>query len=193
MKCVNHPETDAIGICNKCGKYICEVCKVSSGGEIYCKQCISEKAGGEQKQKKSPILAAILSFCLGGLGQVYNGQPGKGLLIFFTSILIIPWIIGIFDAYITANKINNGIIVVPQKPGCMISAMIFMIISPFFLAILAILAAIAIPSFMSARARIQADLYKNKSGLIKSEKNQYAIDNNLIENSVKSETDNNGI
>lgn len=193
MKCINHPEVDAIGVCNRCGKYICEACKVPSGGEIYCKQCIAEKAGSEQKQKKSPILAAILSFCLGGLGQVYNGQPGKGLLIFFTSIFIIPWIYGIFDAYNTANKINSGIIIVPQKPGCIITAMAFMIITPFFLAILGLLAAIAIPNFVAARANAQAGLCRNNLKLIICVKEQYAVENNLTDGSIIPETDNNGV
>lgn len=109
-------------------------------------------------QKKSPVLAAVLSFLLGGLGQVYNGQPGKGLLIFFTSWLIIPWIYGIINAYKTANKINEGTIKIPEKPGCVIATIIFMVITPFLLAILGIIAAIAIPSFVKARATAQTEI-----------------------------------
>jgi TM2 domain-containing membrane protein YozV len=66
---------------------------------------------------KSPALAAIASFLFSGLGQVYNGNLGKGLLIFFGTIIgymifVIPGLIvlvyGIYDAYTTAKKMNEG-------------------------------------------------------------------------------------
>jgi len=69
---------------------------------------------------KSPGLAAVLSFFICGLGQIYNGQIVKGL-IFLVAYLIswwmmyiivgfittpILWIWGIVDAYRVAQKIN---------------------------------------------------------------------------------------
>lgn len=69
---------------------------------------------------KSPGLAAVLSFFICGLGQIYNGQILKGL-IFLVAYLIswlmmwimigfittpILWIWGIVDAYSKAQKIN---------------------------------------------------------------------------------------
>lgn len=107
-----------------------------------------------ENQQKSPVLAGILSFLLGGLGQIYNGQVGKGLLIFFTSWLIIPWIYGIIDAYRTANKINEGSIVVPKRPGCVIAAIIFMVFIPVLIAILGVITAIVLPVFLKARGGI---------------------------------------
>lgn len=192
MKCVNHPEVDAVGMCIRCGKYICETCKVPSAGETYCKQCISEKAGAGTVQKKSPILAAVLSFLMGGLGQIYNGQPGKALLIFFTSWLIIPWIYGIINAYKTANRINEGLIEIPKKTGCLITAIIIMILLPVLIFILAILTAIAIPNFVRARASAQTNLCRNNLRLIYHLKEQYAIDNNLAPGTTLSQADNNG-
>ena len=56
---------------------------------------------------KNPGLAAVLSLFIPGAGQCYNGHIGKGLLFFFTSWLIIPWIWSIFDAYNSANRINR--------------------------------------------------------------------------------------
>ena len=69
---------------------------------------------------KNSGLAAVLSFFWPGLGQIYNGQIGKGicflLLHFVFCVLIlfligIPlvlslWVIGIYDAYHEAEKIN---------------------------------------------------------------------------------------
>ncbi len=71
---------------------------------------------------KNPGLAAILSFFISGLGQIYNGQIGKGILIIaaqvvnaILTIILIGWFTGfavwvwaIYDAYKTAQKINQG-------------------------------------------------------------------------------------
>jgi len=72
---------------------------------------------------KNPGLAAVLSFFYMGLGQIYNGQIGKGvafivaytiswILIFIIIGLIttpILWIYGMYDAYKSAEKINSDI------------------------------------------------------------------------------------
>ncbi|GAA5416824.1 hypothetical protein Pryu01_01863 [Paraliobacillus ryukyuensis] len=69
---------------------------------------------------KNSGLAAILSFFIAGLGQIYNGQIGKGVIFIvcytisaFLMIVIIGfittpilWIWGMVDAYKTAEKIN---------------------------------------------------------------------------------------
>ena len=73
--------------------------------------------------KKNPGLAAVLSFFITGLGQIYNGQIGKGVLFIVIQIINILlmfviigfitypilWIWGMVDAYKTAEKINKGI------------------------------------------------------------------------------------
>ena len=69
---------------------------------------------------KSAGLAAVLSFFISGLGQIYNGQILKGLVILvvqiingvLTTILIgwiplaIVWVWAIIDAYREAERIN---------------------------------------------------------------------------------------
>lgn len=74
-----------------------------------------------QQQIKNPGLAAVLSFLFAGLGQIYNGEIGKGILIFIVQIIngllmmigigfITAPIVGIwsiYDAYKTAQKINE--------------------------------------------------------------------------------------
>lgn len=71
---------------------------------------------------KNAGLAAILSFFYTGLGQIYNGQIGKGFLMivfYFISWLLmfviigfvttpLLWAWGIYDAYKEAEKINNS-------------------------------------------------------------------------------------
>lgn len=71
--------------------------------------------------QKKPILAACLSFLVVGMGQVYNGQVTKGLVLlagsvisgFLTSLLIgfillpIIWLYGIYDAFKVADNDLN--------------------------------------------------------------------------------------
>ena len=78
--------------------------------------------------QKSPGVAAILSFFWVGLGQIYNGELGKGLILMlfiwpacllscfiFIGFILCPvvWIWGMFDAYSVANKAN--VIVMPMQ------------------------------------------------------------------------------
>ncbi len=77
---------------------------------------------------KSPGLAAVLSFFICGLGQIYNGQILKGFIFLVAYIFSwwlmyiiigfittpILWIWGIVDAYRVAQKINAAIGGVPS-------------------------------------------------------------------------------
>ena len=72
---------------------------------------------------KSPGLAAILSFLIVGLGQIYLGLTKKGIILFvaaiisgFLMLVIIGWITwlivwgyAIYDAYNSGEKMRNGI------------------------------------------------------------------------------------
>ncbi len=40
MKCTNHPEVDAQGMCVYCGKPFCKDCLVEAKGKFYCKDDI---------------------------------------------------------------------------------------------------------------------------------------------------------
>jgi len=70
---------------------------------------------------KKPGVAAVLSFFFMGLGQIYNGQIGKGiifiilygisiaLMFVFVGFITTPilWIWGMVDANKSAKKINQ--------------------------------------------------------------------------------------
>jgi TM2 domain-containing membrane protein YozV len=62
---------------------------------------------------KSPGIALLLSFLLCGVGQMYNGQVGKGILMLIGCIIAwfvflgwIIWIWSMVDAYSTAKQMN---------------------------------------------------------------------------------------
>ena len=67
---------------------------------------------------KNPIIAAILSLILfGGVGQLYLGQQKKGIILIvvwvlgwcsFGVITTIAAIVGAIDAYMMADKLQNG-------------------------------------------------------------------------------------
>lgn len=75
---------------------------------------------------KSAGVAAVLSALWSGLGQIYNGQIAKGIILMLVQsvnvllmfVLVgfltypVVWIYGIWDAYTTAEKINSGEITV---------------------------------------------------------------------------------
>ena len=54
-----------------------------------------------RKASPSPGVAAVLSFLFNGLGQIYNGQIAKGLLIMaLSSLLMIGMVVGsVFCGY----------------------------------------------------------------------------------------------
>ena len=100
----------------------------------YCPKCgvkqispagYQETYQGNIQNQKSPGLAAVLSFFIVGLGQIYNGQITKGLLLLLGAIIsgvlmliligfifwLIIWLYAIYDAYNTAKRINSGEII----------------------------------------------------------------------------------
>lgn len=72
---------------------------------------------------KNPSISVVLSFLITGLGQIYNGQIGKGVIfivLWAISVLLmfvvigfvttpILWVWGMIDAYKSAQKINEKI------------------------------------------------------------------------------------
>jgi TM2 domain-containing membrane protein YozV len=85
--------------------------------------CNIWKGGERMEQPKNPGLAAVLSFLIAGLGQIYNGQLAKGIIFiivyFFSWLLMfvliglittpILWIWGMYDAYKVAERHNQRI------------------------------------------------------------------------------------
>lgn len=73
--------------------------------------------------KKNPGLAAVASFFFAGLGQIYNGDILKGVLLMIVQVINVllcfvlvgfltypvVWIYGIWDAYKSAEKFNQSV------------------------------------------------------------------------------------
>jgi TM2 domain-containing membrane protein YozV len=130
VNCFIHSDREAVGTCSKCGHPICQQCLNKMGGRMFCDTCakdprtLAELAGGAAAlggAVKNSGVAAVLSFLWVGLGQIYNGELAKGILLmvvyvfswlmmfviigFFTTPVL--WVWGIYDAYTTAERINR--------------------------------------------------------------------------------------
>ncbi len=121
-------------------------------------------------KQKNPILAAIGSFFIPGLGQVYNGEGFiKGLLYLIGTligfmILFIPglaiWIYGIYNAYKVAKNMNMGI--VPYKETTTINLAIYIVV---YLIILGIYLVIFVIYFVILSAIITAFVFGMVGGI----------------------------
>ncbi len=135
--CGERMKSTAAKICPNCGsdpKMGVEYCphcgeKLKSKNAKICMNCGCELKPSK-KEEKNPTLAAILSFFIVGLGQIYNGQIMKGIILFlahggmwvvafllsivyFIGCFLMPipliiYIYSIYDAYKTAERINAG-------------------------------------------------------------------------------------
>jgi len=124
-------------VCAKCGREIADGQRVEHRGALYCAVCVGEVLNGALAPQPAPrhnvALAVILSF-LPGLGQMYNRQMKKGLLVmgafFFTTVMreeiglgsamgvITPTLYfwNLFDAYWTAKRIKRAGMPEPEVP-----------------------------------------------------------------------------
>ena len=120
--------------CSACGRHMDSECDtLSSRGSIR---------GEDDKNQQ---VAVFCSSLIPGLGQIYNGESVKGFIFLFSTVvglflLLIPgliiWIYSMYDAYISAGKMNEGILEsAPVKP---VIVVIF-VLSAVFLAIAVII------------------------------------------------------
>ena len=64
---------------------------------------------------RSPLVASMLSAFFPGAGQLYNGQVGKGLFFFFSTVflftnpafMLVPYFWSVVDSYSTRRRMND--------------------------------------------------------------------------------------
>lgn len=113
--------------CRDCGNELDERAEICPGCGIRQKQPEYQAPLQTQPQKDSGI-AAIASFVIPGLGQVYNGEIAKGIILGLVTIafaitgigllIAIPmWIWLVYDAYKTAEAMNGHPLRTTGQPG----------------------------------------------------------------------------
>ncbi|MDV2481087.1 hypothetical protein F8E02_03490 [Methanoculleus sp. Wushi-C6] len=94
-------------------------------------------------ESKDPRFSALLSIVFAGLGQVYNGQFARGLVILAGTLVgalgFAPagaaiWLYGTYDAYATARRMNEGAI--PYHESSIPSVLLFALVWLFILLLL---------------------------------------------------------
>jgi len=79
LNCAYHGERVVHGICNKCGRPICEECLVDINGQVYCKACLEVNAVRRTPTRdNNSSVRFILSF-MPGLAHLYLGLFNRGL------------------------------------------------------------------------------------------------------------------
>lgn len=118
-----HMTTDQTGRvvhCRECGE------SISPRAEL-CPHCGVRQHPAPTGSEKNPGLAAVASFIIPGLGQVYNGDIAKGIIAGIVVlaaamtvvglILAIPlWVWLVYDAYKTAEQLNQPPAPAPAPP-----------------------------------------------------------------------------
>jgi TM2 domain-containing membrane protein YozV len=126
--------------CPECGKEL-----ISPDAEI-CPNC---GVRIKKNPEKSPLLAALCSFIFTGLGQVYNGDVNRGFLILIGTVVgsfffVIPGLIvalyGIYDAYVTAKRMNAGEI--PYRETNALHMVLFVILWIVGIVVIVVMAAV---------------------------------------------------
>lgn len=115
MKCVNHSEIEAAGVCVACGKPFCVECIGVKENRYYCQKHLEEPAP-EPEGRFKPGLAAVMNM-LPGLGYLYLGLYDRALIAFllffaFTRVdgplVLAVMAFAAVDAHRQARAMNAG-------------------------------------------------------------------------------------
>jgi TM2 domain-containing membrane protein YozV len=133
-ECGKPLENETSKFCNNCGANL----DISNSVKVIEKK----ESIQDIQEEKSSFLAALCSFFIPGLGQVYDGETARGVGIFFGTLIgafifiipgVIVWLFGIHDAYTIAKKMNNKEI--PFKPTSTAHMILFFILVVFITAV----------------------------------------------------------
>jgi len=105
----------------------------------------SSRGSTRREEGKNQQVAVFCSSLIPGLGQIYNGETVKGFIFLFSTVvglflLLIPgliiWIYSMYEAHITAGKMNEGTLEsAPVKP----LIVVIFVIAAIFLAIIVVI------------------------------------------------------
>jgi hypothetical protein len=143
MKCHQHPEREAVGVCSTCGNGVCAECRREFAGAVRCPvHATSTSLAASTGSEKSGFWTVVLSF-LPGLGHIYLGAYQRGIVIglIFAALCALNardmggmepfsglatafvWFFGIIDAMRIRRAINTGASVeLASSPGILTPA-----------------------------------------------------------------------
>ena len=97
MPCYYYPDRDPIAGCVECGRLVCAECAMEENERTLCRKCYERRlarsaTGMYGEERKDPVVAALLSI-IPGMGQMYNGEVAKGLILLFIFIVLLMWML----------------------------------------------------------------------------------------------------
>jgi hypothetical protein len=62
--CFDHPSKRAVAACHQCGRFVCQLCSVEFGGQVWCPSCVAAGKGRRQAVYLEPARALYDSIAL---------------------------------------------------------------------------------------------------------------------------------
>ena len=121
MKCVYHPDKDAVGSCGTCGAGVCDACKVMLAGKLYCQACADLAFAEQQAAKTTPRPTPPPGPSLVQPSLLPRAQaPGAVTALVLGIVGFIIWPIGLICGPLAinyANQARDAIAVNPMLDG----------------------------------------------------------------------------
>jgi hypothetical protein len=139
--CPLHPHSTALGICQRCGNFICVVCRTRWAGISLCTGCIergleAKEANPEavRNHRRQAVLALVFGGCawgfvLGGLllASLAKPEEGGGALLPLAILLLIP------SPFFAVLGVGQGTAAIRQRGDQLIVATIGLLLSGLYL------------------------------------------------------------
>jgi hypothetical protein len=52
--CFDHPNKRALSACRQCGRFVCQLCSVEYGSEVWCPSCVAGRSGQAREANLEP-------------------------------------------------------------------------------------------------------------------------------------------
>ena len=109
MKCVYHPDKDAVGSCGTCGAGVCDACKVMLAGKLYCQACADLAFAEQQAAKTTPRPTPPPGPSLVQPSLLPRAQaPGAVTALVLGIVGFIIWPIGLICGPLAINYANQA-------------------------------------------------------------------------------------